>query len=314
MHPALRTIVSPSYLAAFGALALFLVALVIVGPSAAPGLARAAIAFASFYVLVGVGQMLVITSGPGNIDLSIPFVMTLAGYLAMGQMLGSDAGIAEGILLGLAVGLAAGAWNVFLIAVARIPPMIATLASGFILQSIAIAYSRGSTAKPAPALQDLTFAAFLGVPLLGWFAALVVVAAALTIRYGAFGRAVEAIGQGDRAARFAGVRVLRTRMLTFLASSVLAAVAGMLFAAYSGGASLNMADDFLLISIAVVVIGGTSIAGGQAAPVGLFGGALFLYLVVAVLNMAQFSAGLRSVLTGLIIIGVLALSGRRTTR
>ena len=68
---------SPAYLVGAGAALLFAAAVVRTGPGAAPGLAQAAIAFASFYILIGAGQMLVITSGPGNIDLSIPFVMVL---------------------------------------------------------------------------------------------------------------------------------------------------------------------------------------------------------------------------------------------
>ncbi len=96
--------------------------------------------------------MLVISAGPGNIDLSIPSVMTLAGYLAMGVMHGQDSELLLGVLAALGVGLCAGIANVVLIRGLKIPPMIATLAAGFVMQSMTIAYSRGSTAKPAPVL------------------------------------------------------------------------------------------------------------------------------------------------------------------
>src|SRR3954454_10742721 len=83
-----------------------------------------ALQFATFYVIVGVGQMFVIASGPGNIDLSIPAVMTLAGYLAMGVMHGSDAGLWAGLAAGLGVGLAAGVGKIVLIRGVGHPPMI----------------------------------------------------------------------------------------------------------------------------------------------------------------------------------------------
>ena len=75
-----------------------------------------------------------------------------------------------------------------------------------------------------------------------------------------------------------------------------------------------MGQEYLLSSIAVVVIGGTSVAGGFANVPGLWGAALFLFLVVSMLNTYGFGAGVRLLLTGLIIIGVIVLaSGRRRT-
>ena len=125
-----------------------------------------ALGFGTFYVVVGIGQMLVISVGPGNIDLSIPSVMTLAGYLSMGAMHAQDSGLALGVAVALGVGLAAGIANVVLIRGLNIPPMIATLAAGFIMQSMTIAYSRGSTAKPAPLLLAASLARVGGVPVI----------------------------------------------------------------------------------------------------------------------------------------------------
>lgn len=270
-----------------------------------------ALGFAAFYTLVGMGQMLVIAAGPGNIDLSIPSVMTLAGYLAMGAMRAQDSGLALGIAIALGVGLAAGIANVVLIRGLRIPPMIATLAAGFVMQSMTIAYSRGSTAKPAPLLLEFSLARLAGVPLLAVLVLVVAAAMAFVLARAVFGRSVLAIGQNARAAYLAGVAIPRTMAGVYILSALLAAVAGLLLAAYSGGASLNMAEDFLLMSIAVVVLGGTSIAGGQATVTGVWTASLFLYLIVTMLNVLGVGAGLRYVITGLIIIFVLALSRGR---
>ncbi len=270
-----------------------------------------ALQFATFFVIVGLGQLLVISAGPGNIDLSIPAVMTLAGYLGMGMMQGSDAGLPAGIGAAIGVGLAAGIANVVLIQGLLIPPMIGTLAAGFVIQSVAVAYSSGSTAKPAPALVQFTAARVLGIPVI---ALVLIVAAGLVaagLRRSVFGRSILAVGQNPRAAYLAGVRVSRTLAGVYLLSALLAAIGGLLLAAYSGGASLNMGEDYLLMSIAVVVLGGTSIAGGQAAVAGVWGAAVLLDLVVTMLNVMRVAAGWRYVVTGVIIIAVLAVARRR---
>ena len=270
-----------------------------------------ALQFATFYAVVGIGQMLAIAAGPGNIDLSIPGVMTFAGYVAMGVMNGSDAGLAAGLAAGIAVGLAAGAFNVGLIQGLRIPPMIGTLASGFVFQSMAIAYSHSSHAAPAPALIAFSDARLLGVPVIALIFIILTALVAFALDRSVFGRSVLAIGQNVRAARLAGLAVRRTLASVYVLSAVLAAVAGILLSAYSGGAALDMGADYLLMSIAVVVLGGTSIAGGQASPAGLWGAATLLDLVVTMLNVMRVGAGVRYVVTGLITIGVLALAKGR---
>jgi ribose transport system permease protein len=125
---------------------------------------------------------------------------------------------------------------------------------------------------------------------------------------------VLAAGQNRRAAYLAGLPVERATAAVYVLSAVLASVSGMLLSAYSGGAALDMAGDFLLMSIAVVVLGGTSIAGGQATVAGVWGGAILLYLIVTMLNVMQVGAGIRFIISGLIIIGVLALAeGKRAS-
>ncbi len=267
-----------------------------------------AVQFATFFVIVGIGQMLVIAAGPGNIDLSIPGVMTLAGYVAMGVMNGSNAALLPGLLTGIAVGLATGIANVVLIQALAIPPMIGTLAAGFVVQSMAIVYSSGSTAKPAPALADFTTLQVSRVPVIALVFIAVTIAVAQVLRRSTFGRSVLAVGQSPRAAYLAGLKVAWTLAGVYLISAMLSGLAGTLLAAYSGGASLDMGEAYLLMSIAVVVLGGTSVAGGQASAAGLWGAATLLDLIVTMLDVMRVGAGLRYVVTGLIIIAVLAIA------
>ena len=273
----------------------------------------AALTFGAFFVIVAIGQMFVITLGPGNVDLSIPSCMTLAGTVAMKVMNEQAAMILPGILAALGVGVAVGLFNYGLIRFLRIPPIIATLSSSFIYQSAAIWYNRGLRIKPPEALADLTTGRVMGMPYIAIMVVLLAVAAHVLLTRTIFGRSVLAIGQNSRAAHLAGIRVEHTKALTYLMSAVLASACGCLLAAFSGGAALNMGQEYLLSSIAVVVIGGTSVAGGYANVPGLWGAALFLFLLVTMLNTMGAEAGVRLVLTGVIIIGVIiaAASGKR---
>ncbi|WP_428376492.1 ABC transporter permease [Lichenicoccus sp.] len=275
----------------------------------AGGALTAALAFGTFYVIVGLGQMLVVTLGPGNVDLSIPSTIALAGVIAMKMMDGGNGGIALGILAALASGAAVGLANAGLVFLLRIPPIVATLSASFIVQSVAIEVGGGLLVKPPPALAWFSSAAPLGLPLAAFVALGLSLLAKLVLARTIFGRTVSAIGQNPRAARLAGLRVNRVAVATYALSGVLSAICGVLLASFSGGASLDMGVEYLLSSIAVVVIGGTSVNGGRASPAGVWGAALFLFLLVSMLNTLGFGAGTRMVLTGLVIIGVITAAG-----
>ena len=298
------------------ALATWAVTALATGTGGALEVAAASLSFGAFFVLVALGQMFVVTLGPGNVDLSIPATMTLAGTVAMKLMGGADAAIVAGTAAALGVGLVVGTLNFGLIRLLSIPPIIATLSSSFVFQSAAIAYNRGLRVKPPGALADFATGRAAGVPLVALLVLAISVAAHVLLVRGLYGRSVIAIGQNARAARLAGVDVTRVRFATYVLCATLASLCGVLLAAFSGGAALNMGQEYLLSSIAVVVIGGTSVAGGVANVPGLWGASLFLFLVVTMLNTFGFGAGPRLLLTGAIIIGVIvaASGGRRAER
>ena len=284
------------------------------GEGAGP-LTSGALAFSAFFVIVGVGQMFVITTGPGNIDLSIPANIALSGAVGMKLMEGQDSLIAVGVAGVLAVGVLIGCANYALIRVLRIPPIIATLSASFLLQSMAIAYGRSVRIAPPELFYQFSTGRLLGIPYLALAVALLTVVAGYVLSRTLYGRWTLAVGQNMRAAELAGVRVERVRWATYVLSAVFASVCGVLLAGFSGGASLSMGDEYLLASIAVVVIGGTSVAGGFSNVPGLWGAALFLYLLVSMLNTFGASAGVRLILTGVIIIAVIAaVSGRKSQR
>jgi ribose transport system permease protein len=275
----------------------------------AGGMLTAALSLSVFTVIVGVGQMFVITLGPGNVDLSLPANIGLASAVAMKTMGGDDAWVALGLLAALGCGFAVGVANYLLIRALRIPPIIATLSASFVIQSIDISYGRGLQIKPPPGFAEFTNIQFFGVPLLAMLTALFTLGAGIALRRTIYGRSVLAIGQNIRAARLAGIRVEAIRFMTYALSGTLGGLDGALLAGYFRGANVDIGNEYLLASIAVVVIGGTSVAGGKANIPGVWGGALFLVLLLTMLNTFGVSAGVRFLLTGLIIVAVITAAG-----
>jgi ribose transport system permease protein len=301
-----------SFLAALG---VFVATVAVTAGASMQGLSQAALTFAAFSVLVGIGQMFVITLGPGNIDLSVPATMTLAGTVALKLMDTQDGMILKGLAVTLGIGVAVGIANYFLIKLLRIPPIIATLSMSFLVQSTAIWTNRGLRIKPPPVLADFSIGATLGIPNVALIALALSGLAWVLLHRTVYGRWIAAIGQSLPAARMAGVPVDGTRFVTYIFCAVMAALCGTLLSCFSGGAALNMGTEYLLISIAVVVIGGTAVAGGDSNVPGIWGASLFMFLVVSMLNTYGFGAGVRLIMTGLIIIGViLVASGRQGAR
>jgi ribose transport system permease protein len=292
-----------------GAIAVWLITIIYTGGQGAGAILTAAMSFATFTIIVGLGQMMVISTGPGNVDLSIPATITLAGVVAMKVMDTDSTRLLIGIAAALGSSLAVGIFNFALIRLLRIPPIIATLSSSFLVLSTAISYGRGLRIKPPAPLSDFATARILGIPIATLFVILISAALVMILKRTVYGRSVLAIGQNPRAAWLAGLNVDLTRFLTYLLSALMAGVCGILLSGFSGGAALNMGEEFLLASIAVVIIGGTSVAGGRANVPGIWGAALFLYLLVTMLNTFGASAGIRLILTGLIIIAVIVAGG-----
>jgi ribose transport system permease protein len=307
-----RLLMAKPWIWSFAAtIVVWVVTVLFTGGASSFGLSQAALTFAAFSVIVGIGQMFVITLGPGNIDLSVPATMTLSGTLALKLMDVQDGMIAVGLLASIGIGLVIGLGNYILIKLLRIPPIIATLSMSFIVQSVAIWSNRGLRIKPPETLANFATSGLFGIPNVALVALILSVVAWVLLEKSIYGRWISAIGQSTFAARMTGIPVDGTRLVTYMLCAVLASVCGYLLASFSGGAALNMGSEYLLMSIAVVVIGGTAVAGGNSNVPGIWGASLFMFLVVSMLNTYGFGAGFRLILTGLIIIVVILLAGGR---
>jgi ribose transport system permease protein len=292
-----------------GAALVFIASLVFTRGLGAAGIVVAGLSLASFAVVVGMGQMFVMSLGPGNVDLSLPANIGLASAIAMKVMSGSDSMIVAGVGAALIAGVLIGLANYALIRALRIPPIIATLSTSFIVQSIDISYGRGLQVKPPPGFAAFTDWRLVGIPVFVLLILFASIIAAVALNRTVYGRSVLAIGQNMRAAWLAGIKVERIRLMTYMLCGALGGLSGALLAAYFRGSSTDIGNEYLLASIAVVVIGGTSVAGGRANIPGLWGAALFLVLLQVMLNTFGADASVRLVTTGLVIIAVITAAG-----
>lgn len=259
-----------------------------------------------FLVVLSYGQGLVILSG--GLDLSLPSVITLGGILATSWVGASDPGAwyllpVVLVICGL-VGLVSGCGVVFL----RVPPFIMTMAMSIIVASALLGYTSGTPRGAAPfAAVGLMKARLMGLPmpvvvlvgfvLLGW----------LVQSRSIFGRYLYAIGTNLEAARIAGVPVTAMQILPYVISAMCAGFVGIALVGYSNGATLRMGDDFLLPSIAAVVIGGSSILGGSGTYLGTVGGAILLTTLGTIISALGLEFGLRTVIEGSIVLFALLL-------
>jgi ribose transport system permease protein len=267
-------------------------------------------ASAAFLLIAALGQMLVVTTGRGNIDLSIPSVITLSAYVTVTISVGLDANLPAAIAAVAALGLVTGLANAALVILLRIPAIIATLATGYMLATLTLLANRQvKTGGTADTLVFLAAGRVGGVPVVALIALALAFLASLVLGRLAYGRHLSATGQNQVAARLAGIRIGATIAVAFAASGLLAALAGMLLSAYAGGAFLEMGSPYLLQTVGAVVLGGTLISGGAASAAGTLFGSVLLVLVIVTMQIGGLPPGAQDIVQGIVIILVLAIAG-----
>jgi ribose transport system permease protein len=309
-----RTLAGPSWFGALvAAVMLWLLAGYVTG-ELSPSFLIANATIAGFLAIAGVAQMTVIASGPGNFDLSLPYVVTFGAYVMSANFLGAG-NVAGSLFLTLLMGVAVGALNALLVVRLRIPAIVATLASGYIIYSLIVAVQSNGFTRVGGVLEDVLRYRMFGIAGVLVISVVTIVLIAVLLSRTIYGVQLHAMGQNGESARLAGIRRGRMTLATFVLSGVLAAWLGALLAVYQGGVSADLGRQYLLGSVAAVVVGGTSIAGGITSVVGTALGALVLTLALTDLALLRFSIGAQYVIQGLIVITTVSfVTLRRSAR
>lgn len=292
-----------------GSMLLWVIASVLAG-HVSVGLLLANATLASFLALVGLGQMVVIASGGGSIDLSLPYTLTLSAFVAAGIMNGTNSHMVTALLVALLAGLVVGLLNGVLIAMLRIPPIITTLAVGYVVDTAILKMSAVGIGQQglSPAFVNAFHAQVDGASPVILVALVAGGVLMFLLNRSVYGRYLLAMGQSRRAAPLAGVPVNRLIMVNYLISALLGACAGILLGAFDSGAFINMGTSYLLISIGAVVIGGSLISGGKATVTGTLSGALLLSLLVTVLELSHLGIGFQDVVEGSVVVAIIVIS------
>ncbi|MBL9204778.1 MAG: ribose ABC transporter permease [Opitutaceae bacterium] len=270
----------------------------------------------SVNLCLSIGMTLVILSG--GIDLSVGAILALSGALAAG-VLKQGLGIpgtewmlqftpSGAILVGIGVGAAAGWVNGIAITRFQLPPFVATLGMFSIARGLTMLWTGGF---PITGLGDafghLGTGALLGMPTPVWIMLALTAVFVVVTKRTRFGRHLYAVGGNVRAARLTGLNVARITTAVYLLAGALAGVAGLIVTARLDSAQPNAGLGYELDSIAAVVIGGTSLAGGRGSVAGTVLGCLIIGVLNNGLFLLNVSPFWQQVIKGVVILLAVAL-------
>jgi ribose transport system permease protein len=259
--------------------------------------------------VMAVGLVFVLAAG--EIDLSFGSIVALAALVAALVM--RDHHWLLGLGAGLATGIMAGAINGVIVAYARLPSFLVTLAT---LGIIAGAARQISDLQSIPVLSETFVSIFgggalLGIPSLIWWTAGAATAGHVVLRNTRFGAHVLAVGDNARAALVSGIKVARIRVYVLLLCGFMAALGGMLYAGRLQAARYTLGETDLMTVIAAVIVGGTALNGGKATIVGALVGSLMMGMLSNGLILMGLSVSWQMIVKGLIVLCAVAVSLRQ---
>ncbi len=304
--------IDPVVLAAFGCIILLLfVGSLYSSNFLSPDYLLQQLQVASFLGIIAAGLMLVILLG--QIDLSIPWVVTIGGMMSTAAASWGQVGAALAIPFGIACGLCAGLINGIGVAYLRVPSMIFTLGTNAIAQGLMVVHTSGfAPQERSTATMHLVAVgrSVFGVPNALWVWAIVGLVVIVLLNRTIFGRRVYAIGNREPAVYLSGVDTRHVVIGCFAISGSCSALSGVLLAGYSTHAYQAMGDPYLLPAIAAVVLGGNSILGGRGTFLGTIAGVILITLLQSILSVVQVPEAGRQIIYGLVIVSMLLLYGR----
>lgn len=262
---------------------------------------------------VSIGQTLVVLSGENGLDLSVGAVMSIGAVFAAWFMNGSNENIWISLVIILGTGALIGFVNSIGIVFAKIPALVMTLAMASVITSVQQIFTgghpKGTPADIAGTIATGKFLPFMTWLVLIWIGAIVLIHFLLTRT--PYGKQLYATGANKNAAYLSGINVKKIRILTYTLCGTLSAFAGFWLCAYNGVIYVNAGASYVMPSVAAVVIGGTSLAGGRGTYNGTVIGAVILTIIDSLLVMLDTNEAGRFVMNGVLLIVLLAVYTRQ---
>ncbi len=262
----------------------------------------------AFIAIIAIGMTMVIIVG--GIDLSVGSVVALSAVVTArlirdfaGGTQATGAGLVACGLAAIALCAAVGAFNGMFVTLLRIPPFIVTLATMSAASGLAIMVTRSETINDIPAaILVLTRGTLAGVPNPVWLMLVLYAIGHVVLSRTTFGRYLYAVGGNRKAAWLCGVPVRRVELASYVICGALAGLAGVLMVSQYQSGAPTYGVTYELQVIAAVVVGGTSLSGGQGRMFGTLLGALLIAVVQNGMNLMGISSEPQKVVLGLVIL------------
>ncbi len=261
--------------------------------------------------MIAIGQTLVILVG--SLDLSVPYVVSLASVVGGGVMAGQTGSIVPAVLVTVALALAFGLVNGLIVSMLNVHGFIATLGTGLVVSGYLASNYKGSHGS-APRDFRLLDATRIGpVPVATLIMLACAALAVLMLRRTRLGHHIYAVGGNADVARMSGVRTSVPIVAAHVICSLLAALAGLLLLARLGVGQPTVGSQggYALMSIAAVVLGGTLLAGGKGSIVGTLAGVGIFAVLDNVMSVMELNPFLKDVVRGIVIVVAVAVYARR---
>lgn len=250
--------------------------------------------------ILSAGMTLVIISG--NFDISVGYICGCAGAI-MAKLVNAGIPISAAILAAIGVGAVIGLCSGVAIAKFGIPSMIATLATGQIINGLLLLVTGGYPISISNKVLDFAGKeSLLGVPVPIYLFLLSIILVNFILKKLVLGRHIYSVGGNDEASRLSGVSVDKIKIIVFVISSMLAAFAGVVLTARVGTATATAGVGYELDAIAAVVIGGTNVSGGEGNAWKTIVGVLFMSVIANSFNLLEVHVYFQYIFKGLIIL------------
>jgi len=263
---------------------------------------------AALIALLAIGETIVIITR--NVDLSIGSILGISAY-ATGVLYvhHPDVTLPVVFLLALAIGAVCGVVNGLIVTVGRVPSLVVTLGTLYIIRGIDGAWAGGNQVNASmlpESFNKIGYATVLGIPYLGWIAIVAVAVATYAMRSFRTARDFYAIGSDPDAARLAGIPVGSRVFLAFVLSGAIAGVTGALWLSLYASVDAIAGVGYEFQVIAAVVVGGVAIFGGSGTVLGAALGALLLYTINTALVVVNVSSFWSMALAGALLLAAIA--------
>ncbi|MBV7273292.1 ribose ABC transporter permease [Clostridium thailandense] len=254
----------------------------------------------SVNAIIAVGMCFVILTG--GIDLSVGSILAITGAVAA-TLVKSNTNVLVTIIVVLIIGGLIGLFNGFLVSKGKIQAFIVTLASMTIFRGVTYVYTNGT---PISGLgSNFTFIGngkLMGMPVPVILIVIVVLVAWYVLTQTRYGRYVYAVGGNEDSARLSGINTDKIKTLVYVIVGATSALSGIVVTSRIGSASPNAGSGFELDAIAAVVLGGTSLAGGEGSVIGTIIGAMIIGVLNNGLNLMNVSPFYQLIVKGFVIL------------